>query len=97
MTNEHRGLVTIPKIRRNKIELAFDQALINMHHDRKRVRCADPIDHGLWTSQDQKDGALAALHCRGCPVLILCRSAADSRREQWNVWGGHDYGSKVAA
>jgi hypothetical protein len=68
----------------------LNTALITMASQGSRPRCADPIDHQLWTSEDQHDRDLAATWCNGCQVLSLCHQAADERDERWGVWGGRD-------
>jgi hypothetical protein len=68
----------------------LNTALITMASQGSRPRCADPIDHQLWTSENQPERDTAAARCTGCHVLDLCHQAADERDERWGVWGGHD-------
>jgi hypothetical protein len=63
-------------------------ALITMAQCGDRPRCSDPLDHNLWTSDDQHDRQIAVAWCAGCPILIECGRAADARDERWHVWGG---------
>jgi hypothetical protein len=87
------------------MKTATDQlnlALINMAVRGERPRCADPITHEMWTSDDQADRDIAVLWCDGCVVLELCGNAADERSEKWQVFGGVDRtrqprGKRVAA
>jgi hypothetical protein len=55
-----------------------------------RPRCSDPVDHQLWTSEDQRDRDIASTWCKGCEYLELCGQAAEERQETWGVWGGRD-------
>ena len=57
----------------------LNTALITMASQGSRPRCADPIDHQLWTSEDQHDRDIAAARCTGCQVLVLCHQAAEER------------------
>jgi hypothetical protein len=68
----------------------LNTALITLASQGSRPRCADPVDHQLWTSEDQQDRDTAATWCNGCQVLVLCHQAADERDERWGVWGGRD-------
>jgi len=43
-----------------------------------------------WTSDAADDRAYAAALCRRCPVLALCRQAADELKATYHVWGGTD-------
>ncbi len=51
-----------------------------------RVPCHDADE---WTSDHADDRAYAAALCRPCPVLALCRQAADEVKATY-VWGGVD-------
>lgn len=51
-----------------------------------RVPCHDADE---WTSDRADDRAYAAALCRPCPVLALCRQAADEVKATY-VWGGVD-------
>jgi hypothetical protein len=62
----------------------LNTALITMA-SQGRPRCADPVDHQLWTSEDQHDRDIAAGWCAGCQVLVLCHEAAEEREEKWGV------------
>jgi hypothetical protein len=42
---------------------ALHLQLIAMAQRGERPRCADPITHNLWTSDDQRDRTIAALWC----------------------------------
>jgi Transcription factor WhiB len=69
----------------------FNRQLLNMSVRGNRPRCSDPVDHQLWTSEDQRDRNLAAAWCSGCEVVQLCGDAAAERDERWGVWGAKDY------
>jgi hypothetical protein len=69
----------------------LNTALLALAVQGNRPRCSDPVDHQLWTSEDQRDRNLAAAWCSGCEVLKLCADAAAERDERWGVWGGRDY------
>jgi hypothetical protein len=66
-------------------------ALIALAVRGERPRCSDPVDHALWTSDDQHDRAVAVQWCAGCPIIDPCGQAADERGERWQVWGSKDY------
>ena len=68
----------------------LNRALITVVAKGGRPRCADPVDHALWTSEDQHDRDIATARCIGCQVLGLCHEAAEEREEKWGVWGGRD-------
>jgi hypothetical protein len=68
----------------------LNTALITMASQGGRPRCADPVDHALWTSDDQHERDIAAARCTGCQVLVLCHVVAEEREEKWGVWGGRD-------
>jgi hypothetical protein len=68
----------------------LNTTLITMASQGSRPRCADPIDHQLWISEDQHDRDIAVQWCRGCQVLVICGEAAEERDECWGVWGGRD-------
>jgi hypothetical protein len=55
-----------------------------------RPRCADPVDHDLWTSESAEDRAIAVKHCAGCVIILECGDAADELGEKWYVFGGVD-------
>jgi hypothetical protein len=57
----------------------LNTALITMAQRGERPRCADPITHVMWTSEDQHDRDIAAQWCSGCDVLQLCGAAAEER------------------
>jgi hypothetical protein len=69
----------------------FNRALITLAVRGDRPRCADPITHVMWTSEDQHDRDIAAQWCTGCQVLQLCGDAAEERGEVWSVYGGRDF------
>jgi hypothetical protein len=79
----------------------LNTALITMASQGSRSRCVDPVDHQLWTSEDQHDRDIAAARCASCPVLVICHETAEERDERWGVWCGHDFsirpGRKKAA
>jgi hypothetical protein len=69
----------------------LNTALITLASKGDRARCADPITHVMWTSEDQHDRDIAAQWCSGCDVLQLCGAAAEERGEVWAVYGGRDF------
>jgi hypothetical protein len=69
----------------------FNRRLLTMAQRGDRVRCSDPIDHARWTSDSDRDRAIAALWCGGCELLQLCGDAAAERGEVWSVFGGKDF------
>jgi hypothetical protein len=75
----------------------LNTALITLAQRHERPRCADPITHTMWTSDDQHDRQIAVAWCAGCPVIVECGQAADARDERWHVWGGRDYTRKPRA
>jgi hypothetical protein len=48
----------------------LNTALITMASQGSRPRCADPIDHQPWTSEDESDRDIAAQWCSGCEVPL---------------------------
>jgi hypothetical protein len=48
----------------------LDIALITMASQGSRPRCADPVDHQLWTSEEQHDRDIAAQWCSGFEVPL---------------------------
>ena len=50
----------------------------------------NPVDHGLWTSDNAEERALAAALCHGCPIKVECSLAAEANGEKLAVWGGVD-------
>ena len=61
--------------------------LLRLTEQGVRVPC-----HGgdEWCSDAADDRAYAAALCRPCPVLALCRQAADELKATYHVWGGTD-------
>jgi len=61
--------------------------LLRLTEQGVRVPC-----HGgdEWCSDAADDRAYAAALCRPCPVLALCRQAADELKATYHVWGGVD-------
>ncbi len=61
--------------------------LLRLTEQDVRVPC-----HGgdEWTSDHAEDRAYAAALCQPCPVLALCRQAADELKATYHVWGGRD-------
>jgi hypothetical protein len=66
-------------------------ALLTMAANGERPRCADPVDHDLWTSESEVDRAMAARWCTGCVVLDLCAAVAVEEDHRWGIWGGRDF------
>jgi hypothetical protein len=69
---------------------ALTRALITIAAKDERTHCSDPATHHLWQSDRDAERAEAVKLCRGCPVILECRQAADARDERWHVWGGLD-------
>lgn len=44
-----------------------------------------------WISDDAEDLVAAAYRCRRCPVIGLCRTAAQLSRPTAGVWAGINY------
>jgi hypothetical protein len=57
----------------------------------ERTHCSDPTSHHLWLSERDTERASAVMLCDHCPVLNVCRDAAELRQETWGVWGGRDF------
>jgi hypothetical protein len=78
----------------------LNRALLSLAAAGDRPRCSDPITRELWTAEHAAHRAIAVKWCKRCPVLVLCRQAAEERNEQFGVWGGVDRsirpGRKVA-
>jgi Transcription factor WhiB len=68
----------------------LNRALSSLAAAGDRPRCADPITRELWTAELAAHRAIAVKWCKRCPVLVLCRQAAEERDEQFGVWGGVD-------
>lgn len=73
---------------------ALDRALLELASNGRRVRCAEPADHGWWTSDHDDERARAARLCTGCPVLRQCADSAEEERELF-VWAGVDHGTST--
>ena len=56
-----------------------------------RTHCFDPETSHLWLSEHDKERAVAATLCPGCPVQLECWSAARAQRVTWGVWGAVDF------
>lgn len=69
----------------------LDRALLEMASRLERPRCGDAEDTHLWVSEKAVDRALAASHCRGCPIFALCLDAAIEEGEAFHVRGGRDF------
>jgi hypothetical protein len=48
----------------------LNTALITLAQRHERPRCADPITHTMWTSDDQHDRQIAVAWCAGCPIIV---------------------------
>jgi hypothetical protein len=68
----------------------LNRALLSFAAAGDRPRCSDPITRELWTAEHAAHRAIAVKWCKRCPVLILCRQAAEERDERFGVWGGVD-------
>ncbi len=63
-------------------------ALAGLLAEGNRPPCGD--GSGAWTSEDRDERTMAARACMPCPLLTVCREAADSTKERFGVWGGRD-------
>ena len=48
-----------------------------------------------WTDDEPGPRAEAVEACRPCPLLDLCRDAAESTGEAWGVYAGQDRGPRL--
>ena len=69
---------------------ALTRALTTTASRGLRPHCGE-LGSEYWLSDDEVERRMAVVLCRGCPVVVKCREAADTRDEQWHVWGGKDY------
>jgi hypothetical protein len=53
----------------------FNRRLLDMAVRGDRLRCSDPVDHAMWTSEHAADRAIAALWCGGCTLFEPCAAA----------------------
>jgi Transcription factor WhiB len=74
----------------------LNKALLGLAIRGERVRCSDPVDHLMWTSENPDERASAARRCAGCEVFDLCGLAALERNEKWGVFAGVDFTRKTA-
>ena len=65
---------------------ALTDALLVLEDRGERTPCRTSSAH-LWTSDDRHEREAATHRCQTCPLLALCRAAADERGERWHVWG----------
>jgi hypothetical protein len=67
------------------------EALTSAHRPRQQ-RVTSPLlrpgTSELWLSDHPAERREAVKLCRGCTVIVECRTAADARDERWRVWGG---------
>src|SRR5215218_5034178 len=68
----------------------LNRALLSFAAAGDRPRCSDPITRELWTAEFAAHRAIAVKWCKRCPVLVLCRQAAEERDERFGVCGGVD-------
>jgi hypothetical protein len=66
------------------------RALLNIAARGQRTHCSDPTSHHLWLSEHPGERAIAAMLCRGCPVITECGEAAEANDERHGVWAGVD-------
>ncbi|WP_232676718.1 WhiB family transcriptional regulator [Nocardioides sp. R-C-SC26] len=75
---------------------AFDEmvdAVVPAWHAVAACRKSDPAAWFPRSSDPNHPQRLRALAvCGECPVRAACLAAAVERREQWGIWGGHDFG-----
>ncbi len=74
---------------------AFIRAPSRMLKQGLNTHCSDVRTHHMWTSESERDRAVAAKWCVGCPVFLECGAAAEARNEQFGVWAGVDRTVKV--
>jgi len=65
-------------------------ALSALADRRLRTPCQNPRTRDRWTADNHEDREYAVAACRPCPVLALCRQAADELKATYHVWGGTD-------
>lgn len=70
------------------------RALLDLAATGQRTHCSDVLKHSYWISESDSERKLAALWCRGCPVLPQCLAAAQVNKETWGVWGARDFGRR---
>lgn len=70
-----------------------DRIATEWHHE---GRCCEPDVDFDWfyhpegergTDRERRDRKAKEI-CVQCPVMLMCRDAARSRREQYGLWGG---------
>src|SRR5687767_8232425 len=66
-------------------------ALVRAATRGERTPCSDVERRDYWTSEQAVKRALAVQWCAPCVVISECRAAAESRDEQWHVYGGKDF------
>jgi hypothetical protein len=69
----------------------LNTALINLAVQGERVRCSDPVDHALWTSDDQRDGGVAVQWCAGCVLIPSAMTPPRNATNGITFWGGRDF------
>jgi hypothetical protein len=81
-------LATFALRRGIKETYAFTQAFRDALDRGMFPHCLNAGDY--WLSESAADRRIAEQLCRGCPVILECRTAATARKERWGVWGGVD-------
>ena len=60
-----------------------------------RTRCSDPTSHHSWTSEHEKERAVAVL-CEHCPVLTVCRDTTALRKESCLGYTNAESGENIS-
>ena len=73
----------------------LQDALDDLAAHKQRTPCQGD-DRDAWTSDDSNDLAWAADVCRNsCPLIQMCRAAANETEVEWGAWGGQIYSRKT--
>jgi transcription factor WhiB len=72
-------------------------SLLSLAEAGRRTPCGDPASHSLWTSEHDKERALAVKLCGHCEIRTVCRDVAEEREETWGVFGGQDFSQRQGA
>jgi len=68
----------------------LNTALITMASHGSRPRCADPVDHALWTSEDPAERAVPPPGASAAGCSPSTTKQREARKEKWGIWGGRD-------
>jgi len=58
----------------------LNRRLLDMAVRGDRPRCSDPIDHNLWTSDDQRDRQIAVVWCAAFTGAKYTEEMSSARR-----------------